>query len=440
MRKKSLLALLLVLSLVMSGCALITVDQAADNAQIIVDVNGETVTKGQVLSQVNNAISQNEYMNQIYAMFGMTANYPTDAATLTPQVIQSYVENLVTVQKAKELGMDKMTEEEQAHIAEHAQENWNSYLSQIASNFFPDKNLEGEELEKEAQKYIEERGLATKDDFTQSATNEVMLEKLEADAVKDVTVSAEEIAAHYDEKVAADREAYTADANAYGSAVNGGSAVYYAPAGYRMVKHILVKLQEADETAIDEKKTAQTDAEAALKAAQAALETPAEGADTAALQTAVEEAQKALDAANAAVNEATEAAFANVKEKADEVYAKATAEGADFDALVKEYSEDSMPETGYAITQGFTDFVEPFTTAAMALEKAGDVTEPVRSDYGYHIIQYVSDVQEGPIELDSVKEAIESELLAEKKEAVYAQAVADWTAAAQVKTYPEKMK
>ena len=42
MRKKSLLALLLALSLLMSGCALVSVDQVADNARIIVDVNGET--------------------------------------------------------------------------------------------------------------------------------------------------------------------------------------------------------------------------------------------------------------------------------------------------------------------------------------------------------------------------------------------------------------
>ena len=43
MQKKSLLALLLALSVLLSGCALVTVDTAKDNARVIVDVNGETV-------------------------------------------------------------------------------------------------------------------------------------------------------------------------------------------------------------------------------------------------------------------------------------------------------------------------------------------------------------------------------------------------------------
>ncbi|MBR1586118.1 MAG: peptidylprolyl isomerase [Clostridia bacterium] len=425
MRKKSLLALLLALSMLLSGCALVTVDQAADNARIIVDVNGETITKQQVSNAVNNTISQNEYMNQLYAMFGMTANYPTDEATITPQVIDYYVEQLVSLQKAKELGLDQFTDEEKAHIQEHADEDWQSYLSQIASNYFPGLELEGEALEAEAQKYIAEYGLSGKDAFEQSAADEVLLEKLNDETVKDVTVTEEELEAQLAEKVAADQETYTADPDAYGNAVNSGTAVYYAPAGYRTVKHILINLLEADSSAIDE-------LDDALTAAENALENADEDADTDALQAAVDEAQAAVDAA-------TETAFANIQEKVNEVYEKATAEGADFDALITEYSDDSMPATGYAIREGYVYFVEPFVTAAMALENIGDVSEPVRSTYGYHIIQYVGDVAEGAVALDTVRDALETELLADKKEATYNDAVAAWTAAADVKTYPEKM-
>ena len=82
--------------------------------------------------------------------------------------------------------------------------------------------------------------------------------------------------------------------------------------------------------------------------AQSALDSAAEDADMAALQTALDEAQKAADEAQAAYDEAKAAAFANIKEKTDEIYALAAAEGADFDALVSEYSTDSMPAEGYA--------------------------------------------------------------------------------------------
>ena len=439
MQKKSILALLMAAMLILSGCSLVTVDQAADNARVIVDVNGETVTKQQISNAVNNTISQNEYMNQLYAMFGMTGSNPTDTATIIPQVIDAYVENLVSLQKAKELGLDQMTEEEQAKIQEHADEDWKTFLNQVAQNYFPGLTLEGEALEAEAQKYIDEYKLATKADFVDSATKEVLLEKLEADTVKDVVVTEEELAAGLEERVAADQETYTQDPNAYGSAVNKGTVAYYAPAGYRMVKHILVKLEDADSTAISDKEKAKTEAETALTNAKTALEEAAEDADKDALQSAVAEAEKAVQEATAAVTEATEAAFANIQAKVDEVYAKATAEGADFDALIKEYSTDSMPEAGYAVKEGFTDFVESFVTASMGLANVGDVSEPVRSNYGVHIIKYVGDVAEGPVALDTVRASLEAELLTAKKNATYTDAVKAWTDAANVKTYPEKM-
>lgn len=441
MRKKSLLALLLALMLLMSGCALVTVDQEADNARIIVDVNGETVNKQRITSAVNAAISQNEYYNQLYAMFGMSANYPTDSATITPQVISAFVEQLVTMQKAKELGLDQYTEEEQAHIKEHTDEDWQDYLSQVAKAYFPDLNLEGEALEAEAMKYIEQNGLSHREVFEESATSEVLLEKLRAETVKDVTVSDDEIKALYDQKVAADQATYTENPNSYASAASGSQTVYYAPAGYRQVKQILIKLTDEDSSAVDAKKAELTSAQNMLSAAQTSLNDAAEDADKAPLQTAVDNAQKAVDEAQAAVDAATEAAFANIQAKVDEVYALVKAEGADFDALQKEYNQDSAgaPET-YAINEGCTVYVEPFVTAGMALKEIGDVTEPVRTTYGYHILQYAGDVAEGPVALESVKDALNAEILSEKQDAAYDSAVAEWISAAQVKTYPEKMK
>lgn len=455
MQKKCLLALLLVLAVTLSGCALNTVDEAADNARVVIDVNGETITKGEVANMVTNVISQNEaynqqnqYYAQMYAALGMTApsyqNYSTDSAVITPQVISALVQQLVTKQKAKELKLDAFTEEETAHIQEHADESWQSYLKNIASYYFPDQTLEGEALEAEALKAIEQYGLMDKETYQKAAledaTTEVLLEKLKADAIKDVAVSDDEVQALYDERVAADQAAYTENPASYGTAVSNGTTVYYAPAGYRNVKHILIKLTDEDSDKIDEANTASSKAQSALTEAKAALEAAAEDADLTALQAAVDDAQKAADEAAAAVTAATEAAFANIQGKADEVYALAAAEGADFDALVKEYSQDNegAPEY-YTLNEGSTLFVEPFVTGSMALEKVGDVSAPVRTSYGYHIIQYFSDVAEGPVALDTLKDALSAELLASKQDQTYTDAVAAWTDAANVKTYPEKM-
>ena len=65
--------------------------------------------------------------------------------------------------------------------------------------------------------------------------------------------------------------------------------------------------------------------------------------------------------------------------------AEQAANGADFEALVKEYSEDGMdPETGYYFT--YNEMVPEFEEASYALE-IDQVSGVVESTYGYHIIK-----------------------------------------------------
>ena len=430
MKKMSLLALLLAACVLLSGCSLITVDKAADAAQIIVDVNGEKVTKGTINSMLDYQIAQNEQTNALYSAYGLSAGLPTDRETLAPVAIDSYVETLVTMQKAKELGLDQMTDEEKAQIEAAAQEAYDADIQSIIAAQFTDSEMTDEEKLQKAQEYATENGVSL-DLYIEDETNSKMLEKLEAETVKDVTVTEEELTARLNEKAESAKANYEASLSSFGYAFNNGADIYYTPAGYRMVKQILVKFSDADASAI-------TDAESKLTAAQSELEAAdgaenAEDVDKAALEASVAEAQKALD-------DAIAAAKANIQPKVDEIMEKVKAEGADFDALVKEYNEDTgMPEKGYAVCEGYVYFVEPFTNAAMALEKVGDVSEPVLSDYGFHILKYDADLQEGVAPLDSVREALTSEILAEKQEECYDNAVAEWIAAADVKTYPEKM-
>lgn len=427
MRKKSLLALLLALMMILSGCALVTVDEAKDNARVIVDVNGETVNKQTVNAAVQNAISQNQYYNQLYsAIYGATYNqYSTDAATLTPQVIQSYVNNLVAKQRAYANGFGEMTEEEKAEIEETAQKDYESFLDQVKNAYFANTELEGDALTEALEAYIAEHDLAKKDDFVQAATDDKAIEKLQNDVVKDLAVTDEELQADFNEKVEADKASNEADPNQYGYKQLSGLTVYYAPAGYRNVRHILVKFSTEDTEDVTAAKAALTEAQDALTAAE-------EGTDTTELQAAVDAAQIALDAAN-------HAAKAPIRAKADEIYALVTAEGADFNALAAEYSEDTDPDTIFAVRTDYPYLVAPFVEGAMALENAGDVTEPVESTYGYHIIQYVGDVEEGPVELDTVREEIEHDLLHEKEDQALEEALTAWIADANVKTYPDRM-
>ncbi len=75
-----------------------------------------------------------------------------------------------------------------------------------------------------------------------------------------------------------------------------------------------------------------------------------------------------------------------VKAKADSLYRQLQA-GADFDTLMQENSEDpglASNPNGYTFQKG--EMVEPFETAAFALSE-GEISQPVKSEFGYHIIR-----------------------------------------------------
>ncbi len=79
--------------------------------------------------------------------------------------------------------------------------------------------------------------------------------------------------------------------------------------------------------------------------------------------------------------------YAEKEKLANEVYEKAIAEGADFDALIKEYGEDPGMESnpdGYTFGEG--KMVSEFYEGTAALEE-GEISKPVKSSFGFHIIQ-----------------------------------------------------
>ena len=105
--------------------------------------------------------------------------------------------------------------------------------------------------------------------------------------------------------------------------------------------------------------------------------------------------------------------------KQSEALAAQVAKGEDFEKLAKKFSEDKATaekggDLGY-FKKG--DMTKPFEEAAFAM-KPGDISKPVKSQFGWHIIK-VEDVKEARSKpLEEVKESIEAEMRKEKAQLV----------------------
>ncbi|WP_163654437.1 peptidylprolyl isomerase [Listeria sp. PSOL-1] len=115
--------------------------------------------------------------------------------------------------------------------------------------------------------------------------------------------------------------------------------------------------------------------------------------------------------------------------KAKEVEKKVK-DGDDFAKLAKEYSTDTASKEQGGLLEPFgPGKMDPaFEKAAYALKKKGDVSEPVKSQFGYHIIKLEKPAEKQSFEKDkdAVKKAyIQSQLTQENKEKALKKAVKD---------------
>ena len=456
MRKKALLALMLAATLLLSGCALIVKDAAVDNAQEILRLGDKVFTKAEVKDQVDQELYYNSYM-AYYSGISYDTTDPSNIASAQESVIKALKNRLVVAAKAKELGLDQLTDEETEEIKKEAQEDYDYNLDYAKNTLLADSGLEGEELEAAALKEIEGSGL-TMDSLIESLTESKITDKVREYVVKDVAVEDAEIEEEYNTRVESSKGSYGENPGSYATAVNNGSTIYYVPAGVRRVKQILTKFKDEDQTAITDAKKAVTEANTAVSAAQAKIDTAQETLDTedideeskaaaeATKQAAEEElaaAQKTLDDAQKALDEATDKAFANIDEETDAILAS-LADGADWQTLMEEKNQDpgmESNEKGYAIAEGMTGFDTAFVDAAMALEMVGDVSGKVRgTSYGYYIIRYDSDEPEGPVALEDVKDIISSSLLTTKQNNTYTETLAKWVEEAGIKVDMNALK
>lgn len=120
---------------------------------------------------------------------------------------------------------------------------------------------------------------------------------------------------------------------------------------------------------------------------------------------------------------------------------KRLGKGEKFADLAKELSEDpgSRDNGGqYTVPYVNSGFDETFMKAAFATPE-GKISEPVQTNYGWHIINVIKKEEYPPKKYNDVKKDIEKELLSDKKDKAFEKSFEKWKAESKIKRYPEKL-
>ena len=100
----------------------------------------------------------------------------------------------------------------------------------------------------------------------------------------------------------------------------------------------------------------------------------------------------------------------NIKERIDDVYKKVL-QGESFEALAKQFSDDkSSARVGGKLRpfkSGNLSSIE-FENAAFGLENVGDVTKPIKSEFGWHIIKLLN--KEPVLPYEEIKSTLENQV------------------------------
>ena len=441
------LALVLALSLLLCAAFAETAQTAAEaqvvqnSNPVLATVNGEPIYK-----------SECDDMISYYAQQQMAVTYA--------QAVQQLEVNRVLELVMKEEGYLEYTEEELAKMRDEIQAVWDGYVDQYVSLYLSEDTEEARaELRKQAEETLYASGYSV-DSLLETQKINTGYDRLVSALVPEEAVTEEMIQNSYNELVA-QHQSMVGD-SAYMrelASMYYGMDLYYMPAGYRNVTHILIKVDEAllkayqdanenynnlltkfeaqnsaaeapaEETAPAEEAAAEpaeaeaapaeeapaepVEAEAAPAEEVAAESTEAEAAPT---EEAVPEepvTEEQLEEARLAMEAAKEAVLQSKKAELDDIETRLAA-GEAFETLIAQYNEDTglNPAVGYEVHRESIMWDPVFRDAAFSEEMAqpGDHSKPVVGSYGIHILYYLSDAPEGavPMTADARSQIVES--------------------------------
>ncbi len=382
MRTVLALCLALIMSLSAVSALAETLEAAPSDDVVLATVNGEAILQSRVMATYQEIVDY-------YGYYGYDMTDPENAAAARQMAMSGVIEEVLVNQKARELGLDEITEEEMAGLIAENDGIWEeaiaNYIEQ-ATNLGDDATEEQLAAERlNAIAYYESVGYTRETTLASSCRNFIS-DRVMGAVVGEITVSDEDVLTEWNNLVAEDRETYQDNVLQYEySTLFMGYPSYYRPAGYRCIYHILLK---ADETLLEEYTTlaARWEEQAEAQEAGSPVEDPMDYQQ---------------------VEDARQAVLASAQEELDAVRAELEA-GADFLEVADRYSTDTYMLTepyrsmGNEVHRESVAFEPEYIAAAFGLAKPGDFSGPVVSYNGVYLLYYAKDLPEveDPTEAD----------------------------------------
>ncbi len=264
----------------------------------------------------------------------------------------------------------------------------------------------------------------------------------------EITLTEKQVQDYYEEQfLGPDRERYENDIAAYEAEILAtGSESFYTPAGYRYLRQILLDYPEEIETDLRRDYRRLEAAMQALSEAVQALAVAAAGAEDwdgiAPARQAYDEILEKANGIRTSYEEKRRALTEPLIAEKVEAIRSQYRSGTDFIALIRKYSSDksdtNLKTGGYPFHPLSDSWPENFIEAASALEKPGDISEPVYTDLGIHILYYAADMPSGEYKLtEEEQEALRSAALFYYRSMELDMLIGDWLDDYDTELHPE---
>jgi parvulin-like peptidyl-prolyl isomerase len=414
-------AVIMITVMLMTSCAannegfsLVSVDEEKDLEQVVATIDGVDITKAQVYDYIKAAT----VLSGAPADYYFTAEMADEIEEIKTQTLEQLIMDVTVTNKAKEFGIDGFSAEELEVFSTEA----TMFIDQATSGIemqvvaeFQAQNqaVEGAEFDAEVERRVKEWFKAFGNDQESLIAlfkKEELYVRVQDYIFKDIDVSEEEVKAFYDTSLAEQEVNLTGMPENITFYEQMGTVLVYEMNDISNVRHILIGFDEKDQALVDEANgkygIATTDEE---KAAALAILAPA---------------------------------FKTIEPKVEQVQAKID-EGVDFVELIAEYGEDPGMvgnDAGYAVYEGQGQMIPEFEAASVALTAPLQISEPVPTLFGVHIIQLINIDKAGPIPYNDVKETLKQQMLNQEKSFAWEESFQLWVDSTERVEYVNRLK